>query len=33
VTSERVLIVEDESALRSILSTIFNRHGWEVTVP
>src|SRR5258708_28496063 len=28
---DRVLVVEDEPALRSILSTIFGRHGWAVT--
>src|SRR5258708_23104649 len=28
---DRVLVVEDEPALRSILSTIFGRHGWDVT--
>jgi DNA-binding response OmpR family regulator len=28
---DRVLIVEDEPALRSMLSLIFARHGWDVT--
>jgi two-component system phosphate regulon response regulator PhoB len=28
---DRVLVVEDEPILRSVLSTIFGRHGWDVT--